>query len=233
MRLVSFRICPFVQYITALLAAKQQPCDIDYISLRDKPVWFLEISPTGQVPILITDDNIALFESSAIAEYLDEVFPPLQPDLTPEQRALERAWCFQATKHYLVQCSAQRSSDWDTLHTRAEKLGAAFTRAENMLGRGPYFHGDVLGNIDVAWVPLLHRAAIINRYSGFDFLKPFPKVRSWQAALLETDMLIQSVDDAFEDAFKAFYLSQETVLGRTANVCCTPDALDFGRYACC
>ncbi len=93
-KIVSFTICPFVQRVTALLEAKQIPYDIEFISLSDKPKWFLDLSPTGQVPMLVTDEGIALFESDAIIEYIDEISAPLEPDLTPEHRAINRAWSY-------------------------------------------------------------------------------------------------------------------------------------------
>ena len=104
-KIVSFKICPFVQRVTGLLEAKKIPYEIEYINLSDKPQWFLDISPTGQVPVLVTDNGTALFESDAIVEYIDEVTSPLVPETTAEQRAINRAWSYQASKHYLVQCS--------------------------------------------------------------------------------------------------------------------------------
>ena len=87
MKVVSFKICPFVQRVTALLEAKRIAYEVEFIDLSDKPDWFLEISPNAQVPVLITDEGKALFESDAIAEYLEEAFPALQPGLSAENRA--------------------------------------------------------------------------------------------------------------------------------------------------
>ena len=78
-RVISSTICPFVQRVTALLEQKKIPYDIEYISLRDKPDWFLRMSPNAQVPILITESGAALFESDAIVEYLEEAYPALRP----------------------------------------------------------------------------------------------------------------------------------------------------------
>ncbi|GAL22560.1 glutathione S-transferase [Vibrio maritimus] len=47
-KIVSFKICPFVQRVTAALEAKQIPYEIEYISLKDKPQWFLDISPNAK-----------------------------------------------------------------------------------------------------------------------------------------------------------------------------------------
>lgn len=234
-KVISFKICPFVQRVTALLEAKNVPYDLEYINLSNKPQWFLDISPTAQVPVLVTETGAALFESDAITEYLDEVHEPLEPDLTPEQRALDRAWSYQATKHYLVQCSAMRSPDEDTLAERKEKLGRVFEKTEKALGEGPYFKGNTISNVDIAWMPLLHRAAIIEVHTCFNFIAGYPKVRAWQEALLETGLPAKSVPEDFEDVFTGFYLSDEVFLGRkkkcesksSASTC------KSAEYSCC
>ncbi|MEM1313694.1 MAG: glutathione S-transferase family protein [Pseudomonadota bacterium] len=216
MKIVSFKICPFVQRVTALLEAKSLPYEVEFIRLSDKPRWFLDLSPNGQVPVLITDSGDALFESDAIVEYLEEAFPPLRPDLPPERKALERAWSHLAAKHYLVQCGAQRSPDAATLADRAAKLGAAFDRMERGLGDGPFFDGEALGRVDLAWLVLLHRADIVARRSGVDMLGDRPKLKAWQRRLMATGLAEASVSGDFEEAFAAFYLSDQTHLGRLA-----------------
>lgn len=226
-KIVSFKICPFVQRVTATLEAKGLPYDIEYISLRDKPDWFLELSPNGQVPLLVTEGGVALFESDAIVEYIDEVSTPLQPDLTPEARALNRAWSYQGSKHYLVQCSTMQSADHATYLERHAKLAKAFAKAEAQLGDGPFFNGATLGNVDMAWLPLLHRAEIVQAHSGHDMLAGFPKVQAWQQALMATGLPAKTVSSDFEEAFARFYLAERTWLGRGASAdeqACAPAA---------
>jgi len=222
MKIVSFKICPFVQRVTALLEAKDIKYDLEFISLSDKPQWFLDISPNGQVPVLITDDGKALFESDAIVEYLEEVYPPLQPDLPPEEKATNRAWSYLASKNYLVQCSAQRSPSQDVLDERSAKLGKAFDRIEKQLGDTSYFGGEDLGMVDIAWLTLLHRADIIERRTGYDFIGDRPKLKKWQGQLMATGLAAKSVSPDFEDTFAGFYLSDQTFLGKGARVdgCC-------------
>lgn len=216
-KIVSFKICPFVQRVTALLEAKGIPYDVEFIRLSDKPQWFLDVSPTWQVPVLITDAGEALFESDAIVEYIDEVTPPLVADVSPVQRARDRAWSYQASKHYLVQCSAMQSKDKSVLAEREARLSGAFRKAEKQLGDGPYFNGDRLGNVDIAWLPLLHRAQIVKDHSGYDFLADYPRVSAWQSALAGTGLYAKSVAGDFKDAFSDFYLSDRTFLGRGAD----------------
>ena len=68
------------------MRAKKVDFEVTYINLRDKPDWFLELSPHGKVPMLQVDGR-PLFESNAIAEYLDEKIPPR---LHPEDRVPAR-----------------------------------------------------------------------------------------------------------------------------------------------
>jgi len=214
MKIISFKICPFVQRVTALLEAKNVDYDLQFIELSDKPDWFLEISPNGQVPVLVTDNGVALFESDAIVEYLEEAYPPLEADISLEQKALNRAWSYLGTKNYLVQCSAQRSPSAEVLQERAGKLDIIFDRMEKQLGDGPYFNGQHIGMVDIAWLVILHRADIIQRHSGYDFIGNRPKVKAWQKALLDTGVAEKSVAPDFEEAFTGFYLSKQTYLGK-------------------
>ena len=231
-KIVSFKICPFVQRVTALVEAKRVPYDIEFINLSNKPQWFMDISPTGQVPMLITEEGEALFESDAIVEYIEEVTPPLVEDVSPVQRAKDRAWSYQASKHYLVQCSTMQSRDKAVLAEREAKLTKAFEKAEKQLGEGPFFNGETLGNVDIAWLPLLHRAQIVREHSGYDFLADYPKVRTWQGAIAETGLYAKSVATDFNEKFSDFYLTEHTFLGRGADFS-EPAELAGRRSASC
>jgi len=238
MQVISFKICPFVQRVTALLEAKQVPYEVTYIDLSNKPAWFLEASPNGQVPILINDDGQVLFESDAIVEYLDETTGDPISANDPVEKAQDRAWSYLASKHYLVQCSAQRSPDKQTLIERQSKLDQAFQKVETQLGKGPFFRGDNYGMVDIAWTVLLHRAAIIERCSGYDFLADFAKVKEWQQACLTTGIPEKAVSDDFIEKFSNFYLSENTWLGqqmraRSGQACCGPSECRVEDLACC
>jgi glutathione S-transferase len=73
--------------------AEFSPRLISFDKNEHKTPEFLAISPRHQVPV-ITDDGFALYESSAIVEYVEERFPD-GPSLFPggrEGRALVRQW---------------------------------------------------------------------------------------------------------------------------------------------
>ncbi len=220
MKIVSFKICPFVQRVTAMLEAKEAPYEIEYIDLSDKPDWFLRASPNGQVPILFTDDGRVIFESDAIVEYIEEVTDSSMFPADPVKKAQQRAWAYLASKNYLTQCSTQRSPDREILDERAAKFTTAFARIEQYLGERRFAGGDSVGMVEIAWLPLLHRAAIVENHSGYDFLKEFAPVKKWQQAILKTGLAEKSVSGDFEEQFTAFYLADSTYLGQLAREKC-------------
>lgn len=214
MKVVSDIICPFAQRVFSVLELKAIDYEVERISLFDKPDWFLKISPHGKVPILIEDVGV-LFESSAICEYLDEVYqdPKLHPQ-DPFKRAQHRAWEDLAASNYLVQCPTMRSPTRGDFDERSFKLSLAFEKIEGILSERPYFQGDRLSMVDATWYPLLHRASIVERHTGLDFLAAFPNTKKWQTELMNVEALSRSVADEFEAAFTEFYLNEETYLGQ-------------------
>jgi glutathione S-transferase len=232
-KVISSTICPFVQRVTALLEQKGIPYEVEYINLQNKPEWFLRMSPHAQVPVLVTESGAALFESDAIVEYLEEAYPPLQPSADAETRAIDRAWSRLATSNYMTQCSAQRSEDEETLLERTSKLGRALEKVECALGQGPYFRGTEVGTVDIAWLPLLHRAALIEKHTEYDFLAGYPTVKKWQHHLMNTGLAEKSVADDFETAFTAFYLSESTYLGNGGSTLGDKVAMCCGNVSCC
>src|SRR5579871_4447120 len=90
--LVSFKTCPWVQRSAIVLREKNTPFEFRHIEPDNRPDWFLAISPHKKVPVLRIDDSVSLFESNAIAEYLDETIDPRLAPADPVERAINRAW---------------------------------------------------------------------------------------------------------------------------------------------
>ncbi len=90
LKLISHKLCPYVQRAVISLTEKGVPFERVDIDLDNKPDWFLKISPLGKVPVLQVGDKV-VFESAVILEYLEEIQPkPLHPK-DPLTRAEHRA----------------------------------------------------------------------------------------------------------------------------------------------
>ena len=190
---------------------------------------------TGQVPLLITEEGTPLFESDAIVEYIDETSSPLVADISPVQRAIDRAWSYQATKHYLVQCSTMQSADRETLLERSDKLNKSFEKAEKQLGDGPYFNGEVMGNVDIAWLRCC-TAPRLSRNTPVMIFSLLSQDESLAGRDGQNGIAEKSVPADFDEAFSNFYLADRTFLGRGANFDETPIAKSPGtgrNGGCC
>lgn len=187
-RLVSFKACPWVQRAAIVLREKQAPFEFVHITSEDRPDWFAEISPHGKVPVLQIDGDLALFESNAIAEYLDDsIGPRLHPE-DPVQRAVNRAWTdylptFSAALGAVG--SAANQAEVDAARTGLAKpfdrLEAALTRN----GAGPFFNGPSFSLVDAAYAPFLQRFLIIEQLVGEPLIAAtYPRLRQWSEALV-------------------------------------------------
>src|SRR5260370_14034002 len=91
LKLISHKLCPYVQRAGIALTEKGVACERIDIDLAEKPNWFVAISPLGKTPVLQVGD-VPIFESAVILEYLEETQPnPLHP-ADPLIRAEHRAW---------------------------------------------------------------------------------------------------------------------------------------------
>ena len=96
LKLISHKLCPYVQRAVIALTEKGVPFERIDIDLANKPDWFLKISPLGKVPVLLVeteDGEAALFESNVICEYIEDTQggAKLHPQ-DPLERAQHRAW---------------------------------------------------------------------------------------------------------------------------------------------
>ncbi len=186
--LCSFKTCPWVQRAAIVLRAKQVAYDITYIDRNNRPAWFLAISPHAKVPVLQIDGKEALFESNAIAEYLDET---TQPRLHPEDalaRARNRAWTDYVPDFADPISETAYSDSEEQFAANAAKIAGPFGKLEEALGAranaGPYFNGAKFSLVDAAYAPFLQRYTFMDRLKPLGVIEKFPRLSAWRDALL-------------------------------------------------
>ncbi len=198
------------------MRAKGVEFDVAYINLREKPDWFLKISPHGKVPVLNVGDT-PLFESNAIAEFIEEtVDPPLHPK-DPVKRAMNRAWTdFVPTFSsglsacYYAKTPAEQEEGYEKARAVLQKLEDAIDRERG--NDGPYFNGPDLSLVDAAYAPFFQRFAAVEERLGSGLLDDFPLVKAWSQALLATETVTGSVADSFPAEFAANLKRRGTVV---------------------
>ena len=205
-KLCSFKTCPWVQRAAIVLQAKQVPYDITYIDRNNRPAWFLAVSPHSKVPVLQIDDKDALFESNAIAEYLDETASPQLHPEDPIQRARNRAWTDYVPTFASAISQAAYSNTEEEFTTRTAKIGDQFKKLEDALSKrgndGPYFNGPKFSLVDAAYAPFLQRYTFLDRLKPIGIIEKFPLLTKWRDALLASQAVKASTVPEIEEAWQ-------------------------------
>jgi glutathione S-transferase len=203
LHLISHALCPYVQRAAIALAEKGVAFRRTVVDLSDKPAWFLEISPLGKTPVLIVDD-VAIFESAVILEYLEETqVNPLHP-ADPLDRAQHRSW-IEFGSAILNDIAGFYSADEAVLFDiKAEALQSKFGTIERVLGDGPFFDGDRFSLVDAVFGPVFRYFDRFDAIGEFGILSEVPKVRRWRAALAARPSVKGAVGADYPELLGAF-----------------------------
>ena len=204
--LVSFKTCPWVQRAAIVLREKRIEFEFRHIERDNRPDWFLAISPHKKVPVLRIDDRVSLFESNAIAEYLDETIAPRLHPEDPIQRAVNRAWTdYVPTFASAVTGTAYAATEAD-YKKAAEKTPEAFDRLEKALdkqGSGPFFNGAKYSLVDAAYAPFLQRYMFLERIKPNGLIEKYPRLKAWTEALMKRPSTHSFPAAEFEAMYRA------------------------------
>src|ERR1700682_4401138 len=141
LKLISHKLCPYVQRAVIALTEKGVAFERIDIDLANKPDWFLKVSPLGKVPVLSvgTDGGeVALFESNVICEYIEDTQggTRLHPQ-DPLQRAQHRAWMEFGSAILSELWGLETTTDAAIFESKREAVAAKFARVEVVLGSRP------------------------------------------------------------------------------------------------
>src|SRR5260370_1265961 len=152
LKLISHKLCPYVQRAVIALTEKSVAFERIDIDLANKPDWFLAISPLGKTPVLQVGDH-AIFESPVILEYLEETQPkPLHP-ADPLTRAEHRAWIEFGSTVLNDIAGFYAAQDEAAFKAKTNQLEARFARLETRVAASPWFDGEKFSLVDAVFAP--------------------------------------------------------------------------------
>src|SRR6201990_2425850 len=138
LKLISHKLCPYVQRAVIALAERGVRFERIDIDLANKPDWFLKISPLGKTPVLVIGDH-AIFESAVILEYLEETqAKPLHP-AAALRRAEHRSWIEFGSAVLNDIARLYSAPDEAAFKAKAAQLEARFARLEVRVAPAPWF----------------------------------------------------------------------------------------------
>ena len=217
LHLISHHLCPYVQRAVIVAAEKGVELERTSIDLSAKPSWFLEISPTGKVPLLqVTDEEGTehiLFESAAICEYLDETSPPPLLPVDRLARAKARAWVEFASGTLADIAGLYVAPDAASFDAKQAALWRRFAQVESALA-GPWFAGTRFGLVDAAFAPVFRYFDAFEALAGADLPPGLTRVANWRAALAERPSVAGAVAPDYPGRLAAFLRARDSYLSR-------------------
>lgn len=211
--LISHALCPYVQRAAIALSEKKVPFERIDIDLRNKPAWFLAMSPLGKTPVLMVDDQ-PIFESAVICEYLDDTAGPALHPEDPLTRARHRGWIEFASVTLNNIWSLYTAKDEVAYSDAANALIQRFAQIEDVLQDGPYFNGRDFSLVDAAFAPVFRYFDVFDEVSGITFFANTPKVRAWRLSLSKRPSVSSAVGANYLSLLRQFVMNQNGVLAQ-------------------
>jgi glutathione S-transferase len=181
LKLISHKLCPYVQRAVIALTEKGVAFERIDIDLANKPDWFLKVSPLGKTPVLLVGDR-AIFESAVILEYLEETQAnPLHP-ADALGRAEHRAFIEFGSAVLNDIAGLYSAPDEAAFKARAAQLEAKFARLEARVV-GPWFGGEKFSLVDAVFGPVFRYFDVFDEIGDFGILVGKPKVARWRETL--------------------------------------------------
>lgn len=207
----SHALCPYVQRIAIALLEKGVAHERRVVDLGNKPQWFLDISPLGRTPVLTVGDA-ALFESTAILEYLEETQSnPLHPT-DPVARARHRAWMVFSAEVLDTIAGFYSARDAMTFEAKTAALRRHFALLEDHLSAGPWFSGAGFSLVDVVFAPVFRYFDVFHEIDRFGFFDGLTKVQAWSLLLAARPSVQDAVSKDYNALLRAFLLRRDSVL---------------------
>lgn len=198
MKLYAGRLSLFSRKVEIALAEKGIPVEREFVAFTQERGYtpkhpaVLAHNPKGQVPVLV-DGDLALFDSSVIFEYLEELYPepPLYP-ATPQERARCRLLeldadeiLFAPVRQLLFRTepphpdAAKHAANVAAGKEAETAIAARFAGLDGQLQGRDFF----CGSLSVADIGLFMTVLFTQRLAG-PALDPHPHLAAWYRRLL-------------------------------------------------
>jgi glutathione S-transferase len=212
LKLVSHKLCPYVQRAVIALTEKGVPFERIDVDLANKPDWFKKVSPLGKTPVLLVGDT-AIFESAVILECLEETQPnPLHP-ADPLARAEHRAFIEFGSAVLNDIWGLYSAVDQAAFAAKVSALREKFLRVEDRLNM-PWFDGERFSLVDAVFGPVFRYFDAFDRIADFGILAGLPKVTRWRAALAARPSIQSAVSPEYPALLWEFYRTRGSHLSR-------------------
>src|SRR5258707_6190861 len=211
LKLISHKLCPYVQRAVIALSEKGVAFERIDIDLANKPDWFLAISPLGKTPVLLVGDT-AILESAVILEYLEETQPkPLHP-ANALTRAEHRGWIEFGSTILNDIAGFYAAKDEATFKAKTIQLEQRFARLEARVAASPWFDGAGFSLVDAVFGPVFRYFDVFDEIADFGILAGKPKLALWRKSLATRPSVRSAVSAQYSALLHALIARPKSLL---------------------
>lgn len=202
MKLIGSLTSPFVRKVRVVLAEKKIDADLVIDSPWADDTHVPQFNPLGKVPVLVLDDDMRLFDSRVIVEYLDHAAPNNRLLPVPNrERIAVRRWealadgiCDAAANVFLEarRPDGERSEAW--IARQRAKVTAALQSAAEELGTNAWCLGNAFTLADIAMGCALGYLAF--RFPDIDWRAAHPNLAGLHDKLMRRPSFADTVPQA-------------------------------------
>jgi glutathione S-transferase len=187
--------CPFAQRTWMALEEARLPYDYIEFDPYNKTREWLSISRgTGQVPVLeirTQDTLVRIPDSVRTIEFLNDVGTDFKPMGKTEMERSEQRYQIDNLSKILIPyfyrfLKAEQDSQ-QAQHAKTQMLAGLRSFVAAMSSNGPFFGGDTLSGVDIAFAPFALRIELLlGHYKGFSLPKSgeaWERYATWWAAV--------------------------------------------------
>lgn len=212
--LITHSLCPYVQRSIITLEEKSIVYTRTDIDLANKPTWFKQKSPMERVPVLLVDENRALFESAVICEYLDEGTPGSLHPTDRLERAYHRAWIEFGSNILQSIVSLYNAKDTENFHKIHADIHSKFRIIEGEISGIPFFAGEQFHLIDAVYGPIFRYFDVFDSFTILSTFTNLPKCQLWRSALKQRKSVKQAVAENYPALLVQFLKSRDSYISQ-------------------
>ena len=184
------------------------------IDLAHKPAWFKQKSPMGKVPVLLVDDNYALFESAVICEYLDEVTSGSLHPIDCLEKAYHRSWIELGSgilNNIAGFYNAKDKVHFQKTHTEIQRK---FQLIETVICGTPFFSGVKFHLIDAVYGPIFRYFDVFDSFTDLNTFTNLPKCQVWRNALRQRKSIQKAVAENYSVLLIQFLINRDSYISQ-------------------
>lgn len=191
LKLYTAGICPFSQQIRMALALKGVDHEVIFVPMKkaDREPWLFQLNPTGEVPILVDENDNARFGSAEMLGWIDATYP--EPALAPlDREATIGAWTQYFRQTFLP---AFNGLLFDAQPENLKQLQDGFLEAaapvEELSRANRYLLGDEITLVDLCYYPFVERFIALNHFRNLHCRERLPGLAAWLQRMQEEEAI--------------------------------------------